>query len=138
MEAAMPAGQSRIQALQEKPLGPAAFRTFFRITEAWGLSAEEQRTLLGIPASSTFYKWKKSPPERLAPDLLERISYVFGIYKALEILLPHDTPRHGWLHRPNQHPLFGGEPPIRRMLSGQVADLYVVRKHLDAERGGWS
>lgn len=132
----MSATPSRIEALQEQPVGPAALRTFFRIAEAWELSGEEQRTLLGIPAQSTFYKWKRTPPDRLPPDMLERISYVFGIYKALRILLPRDVPEFGWLRRPNRHPLYGGRPPLERMLSGQVADLFQVRSHLDGERGG--
>jgi hypothetical protein len=134
----MRAGESRERGVEQAPVGPAALRTFFRIAEAWSLSPDEQKTLLGIPSSSTYYKWKKTPPERLSPDLLERLSYLFGIYKALEILLPRDTPKHGWLRRPNDHPLFGGRPPLQRMLSGLVSDLYVVRRYLDAERGGWS
>ena len=126
------------QTPQERPLGTGALRTFFRIAELWGLPAEEQKTLLGIPSSSTYYKWKKDPPDRISPDLLERLSYLLGIYKALEILLPHDTPKQGWLQRPNAHPLFGGQPPMKRMLTGLVSDLYLVRRYLDAERGGWS
>jgi hypothetical protein len=27
---------------------------------------------------------------------------------------------------------------LERMLSGQVADLFVVRQYLDAQRGGWA
>ena len=27
---------------------------------------------------------------------------------------------------------------FRRMLSGQMGDLYVVRQYLDAQRGGWA
>jgi hypothetical protein len=138
MEITMPTLQPRVRELADRNLGPAAFRTFFRIAGAWGLDVEEQKTLLGITSSSTFYKWKKSPPPRLGPDLMERISYVLGIYKALQILLPDPHLADGWVRRPNAHPLFGGQPPLERMLSGQVADLYVVRAHLDGERGGWS
>jgi uncharacterized protein (DUF2384 family) len=132
----MSAMQSHMEAMQQKPVGPAAMRTFFRIAEAWELTSEEQRTLLGIPAASTFYKWRKTPPARLSPDLLERLSYIFGIYKALQILLPDARLADAWLSRPNLHPLFGGRAPKERMLSGRVADLYVVRKHLDGVRGG--
>lgn len=133
----MSALPSRIQELQEQPVGPAAIRTFLGIARAWDLSVDEQRALLGVPAS-TYYKWKKDPPARLTPDLLERLSYLFGTYKALRILLPDDRLANGWVKRPNLHPVFGGRPPLERMLSGHTADLYEVRKHLDAERGGWS
>ena len=117
--------------------GGAAFRTFFRIAEDWGLTPDEQMTLLGIPARSTYYKWRHDPPARLSPDLLERLSYLFGIYKDLQVLLPEAEAADGWLRRPNAAPLFGGGSALERMLSGRVADLYVVRQYLDAERGGW-
>lgn len=127
--------QSQLQQVVREPVGGPALRTFFRIAEAWGLGPEEQRVILGIPSPSTFYKWRKEPPARLSPDMLERLSYVFGIYKALRILLK-DALADEWVRRPNASPLFGGRAPIDRMLSGHVADLYVVRQHLDAERGG--
>jgi hypothetical protein len=137
MEAPVAAALPRIQTLADQDIGPAALRTFFRIAEAWRLGPDEQKRLLGMTSTSTFYKWKKEPPARLSPDLLERLSYVFGIYKSLQILLPDERLADRWIRQPNLHPLFAGEPPLSRMLSGQVADLYVVRRHLDAERGGW-
>ena len=76
--------------------GPA-LRTFFRIADLWGLSADEQMTLLGLTAKSTFYKWKKNPSTVLPRDTLERISYVVGIYKALQILLPDKRAADGWM-----------------------------------------
>jgi hypothetical protein len=39
------------------------------------------------------------------------------------------------VRKPNTAPPFGGRSALERMLSGQVADLYVVRQYLDAERG---
>ncbi len=117
--------------------GPA-LRTFFRIAELWGLSAEEQMTLLGITARSTFFKWKKDADAILPKDTLERISYVLGIYKALQILLPDEKAADAWVKRVNEAPLFAGRSALDRMLSGQVADLFVVRQYLDAQRGGWA
>jgi hypothetical protein len=116
-------------------LGAPALRTFFRIADAWGLSGEQARTLLGNPPRSTFYEWKKQGPASLPRDTLERISYLFGIYKALQILLPDAHAADAWVRKPNQAPLFGGRPALERMLSGNVADLYVVRQYLDAWRG---
>lgn len=125
------------KAVDPESAGGPAFRTFFRIAELWGLSADEQMKLLGIPARSTYYKWRHDPPGRLSPDLLERLSYIFGIYKDLQVLLPEPEVADGWLRRANTAPLFGGASALERMLSGRVADLYVVRQYLDAERGGW-
>lgn len=117
--------------------GPA-LRTFFRIAELWNLSADEQMTLLGITARSTFFKWKKDADAILPKDTLERISYVLGIYKALQILLPDEKAADAWVKRTNEAPLFAGRSALDRMLSGQVADLFVVRQYLDAQRGGWA
>ncbi len=94
-------------------------------------------TLLGLSAPSTFFKWKKDPNVALPRDALERISYILGIYKALQILLPDEQAADDWIKRPNSATPFGGRSALDRMLSGQVADLYVVRQYLDAQRGGW-
>lgn len=120
-------------------LSQAALKAFFRITEnAWRLDSREQMTLLGLRAPSTFYKLKKEKKGILSQDTLERISYILGIYKDLQILLPDRKAADAWIKKPNAAPLFGGRAALDRMLSGQVGDLYVVRKYLDAQRGGWA
>lgn len=116
----------------------AALRTFFRIAELWGLTAEQQMRLLGSPARSTYFRWKKHGAEQLPRDTLERISYVLGIYKALQILLPDPAAADAWVRKPNAAAPFGGRPALERLLSGNVADLYVVRQYLDAQLGGWA
>ena len=123
-------------AQSEKDLAGPALRTFFRITEAWGLKAGEEIILLGDPPSSTFFQWKKHKTGSLSRDVMERISYVLGIYKALQILLPQPERADAWVKRPNEAPLFGGRSALERMLSGNVADLFVVRSYVDAQRGG--
>ncbi len=114
--------------------GPG-LRAFFRIAEAWGLGVEEQITLLGSPGRSTYFKWKREGAAALPRDVLERISYILGIYKALQILLPDAAAADAWVRRPNQATPFGGRSALERMLSGNVSDLYLVRQYLDAERG---
>lgn len=125
-------------AVDRKGLSGPALRTFFRIADLWGLSVDEQMTLLGVTARSTFFKWKRAPDAVLPKDTLERISYILGIYKALQMLLPDPAAADQWIRQPNDAPLFAGRPALERMLSGQVADLFVVRQYLDAERGGWA
>ncbi len=129
-------------ALQGKPMpneataaGAAGLRAFARIAEAWQLSIAEQLTLLGLSSRSTYFKWRKEPVVRLPRDTLERISYLLGIYKALQVLLPDTRAADDWVRRPNDAPLFGGKSAQDRMLSGNVADLYIVRQYLDAQRG---
>jgi hypothetical protein len=116
----------------------AALRTFFNIACAWRLDAEQAMALLGLSSRSTYFKWKNNPEgARLSRDTIERLSYIFGIYKALQTLLPKPASADTWVHRPNAAAPFGGKSALERMLAGQVADLYVVRQYLDAQRG-WS
>lgn len=114
--------------------GPA-LRSFFRLSGHWKLRAAEQRKLLGDPPESTFYKWKREQDGSLGRDTLERISYLLGIWKSLQILFPDPAQADAWLRKPNAAPLFGGHSALERMLSGNVADLFVVRQYLDAQRG---
>jgi hypothetical protein len=124
--------------IDRRGLSGPGLRTFFRIAEQWGLSVEEQMRLLGLTARSTYFKWKRDPNVTLSRDTLERISYVLGIYKALQILLPDPRAADEWVKRPNAATPFGGRSALDRMLSGQVADLFIVRQYLDAQRGGWA
>src|SRR6187455_2818519 len=89
-------------------LGGPALRGFFAIADAWGLKSAEARRLLGDPPESTFYKWKKQRDGAPGRDVIERISYVLGIFKALQILFPDPTRADAWIRRPNGAPAFGG------------------------------
>ncbi|HET6632405.1 MAG TPA: MbcA/ParS/Xre antitoxin family protein [Rhodanobacteraceae bacterium] len=131
----MPAVRQRREPLAPRELAGPALRSFFRIAAKWGLSAEQERVLLGSPGRSTYFRWKKERDGALPKDALERISYLLGIYKALHILFPDDAQADGWVKRPNAAPLFGGCSALERMLGGQVGDLYLVRHYLDAQRG---
>lgn len=114
----------------------AALRAFFRIAEIWKLPPEQQMTLLGQESKSTYYLWRKNQTGSLSRDTVERLSYVIGIYKALQILLPEQSLADDWLHRPSSAAPFRGRAPLDRLLSGNMSDLYVIRQYLDAERGG--
>jgi hypothetical protein len=109
---------------------------FFRIADAWGLSTSEQQALLGV-GKSTLAVWRSGKVKAgLDATVLERLSYVFGIYGALQILLPIPERADAWIRRPNSAPLFGGASALKRMLGGQVADLFAVHAYLNAQRGG--
>src|SRR6218665_1988769 len=132
MEKAM-ATVSPAHAPSRKDLSGPALRTFFRIAEAWGLKEQEQMRLLGLDNRSTFQSWKRGDVSAIPRDALERISYVMGIYKGLQMLVPATADN--WVRKPNKSPLFGGRSALERMTSGKVADLYVVRQYIDAQRG---
>jgi hypothetical protein len=117
--------------------GPA-IRTFFHIAQAWNLSNEEQRGLLGWPPESTFFKYKGGNPGTLSFDMLTRLSLVLGIYKDLHILYPEPDLADRWVKLPNSNPLFGGQPALSLMVGGGIDGLYQVRRLLDSRRGGWN
>jgi hypothetical protein len=119
----------------EPDLEGPALRAFFRIAEEWDLRVIEQRKLLGDPPESTFFKWKRQRGGAIGRDTLERISYLLGIWKNLQILFPDGVRANAWVRRPNNALPFGGGTALQRMLSGNVADLYEVRRYLDAQRG---
>lgn len=118
-----------------RELATPALRAFFRISERWDLTNDQERQLLGSPGRSTFYRWKRDLSGQVPHDVLERISYILGIYKALHLIFGNGQQADGWIRRSNAAPLFGGGSALDRMLGGQVADLYVVRQYLDAQRG---
>jgi len=131
-EAAFPATPVDAQALPPGPL----LRTFFNIADAWQLDRATTMTLLGTDSTTTYSNWKRSPDTaRLRTDTLERLSYVFGIYKALQLLLPNKEAADSWVYKPNDATLFGGKPAIERMTTGFIVDLAKVREYLDAMRG---
>ncbi len=133
-----PLAATPVPKLDRRKQSPVALRAFFRIADLWKLTVDEQMKLLGLTTRSTFFNWQKDPEVSVPKDTLERISYILGIYTALQILLPNDKAADGWIKRPNTNPLFGGKSALDRMLSGQVADLFTVRQYLDAQRGGWA
>ena len=128
-----------VSQVASRDMAAAGLRAFFNIARDWGLNTDAQMVLLGSPGRSTFFKWKAAPERAdLKRDTLERLSYLLGIYKALQILLPDTAAADAWVSKPNQAALFGGKSALERMLAGNVADLLAVRQYLDAQRGGWA
>ncbi len=115
----------------------AGLRAFFAIADRWGLTTDEAIALLGHPSRATYFNWKKGDVRHVAHsfDLASRLSYVLGIFKALEILYERPELADRWIRQPNQ--AFGGQSAIERMRAGHMVDLAAVRTYLDSVRGGW-
>ncbi|MGH8443748.1 MAG: antitoxin Xre-like helix-turn-helix domain-containing protein [Solimonas sp.] len=113
-------------------------RQTLSIANAWKLGQAELGRLLGA-TPRTLQRWRDQANDEgrleLSGDTVERMSYLLGIHKALTILLPTPDNQPLWLRNANSEPQFNGQPPLERMLSGQVADLYVIRHYLDGARG---
>src|SRR5215831_4767402 len=135
--AAIPVDRRRDPEVRRQMSGPA-IRTFFNVVEAWKLTNEEQRALLGWPSESSFYNYKAGKIAALSYDTLMRISLVLGIYKDLQILYPEPDLADRWIKLPNSNPLFGGRPAMSLMIEGGMDALYQVRRLLDGRRGGWN
>tara|TARA_R110000787_G_scaffold86198_1_gene183783 strand:- start:5671 stop:6060 length:390 start_codon:yes stop_codon:yes gene_type:complete len=106
--------------------------TILRIFRQWNLSEQQQVTLLGLGDGQALALLSQQPEEMLLDrHFLERSSYVLGIYKVLQALLPDADIADAWLNKPNDNPLFNGTAPLQRMLSGRIDDLAAVRKHLE-------
>jgi hypothetical protein len=112
----------------------AGLRAFFRIMAAWGVDNREAMVLLGRPARATFFRWKKGEVAGAPFDTVQRISYVVGIYKALQVLYSDAAMADAWMRRANE--AFGGQSALDRMTGGDVTDLAAVRDYLDAVCAG--
>ncbi len=115
---------------------PRAMAGFFGIMALWGVGNEPARAMLGGPPPRTFFAWKSGRVKTVPADVVRRIGYVSGIYKALQIVYSDPAQADAWIKRPNR--FFGGQTPLERMSAGDVTDLAAVRQYLDAARAPWS
>ncbi|MGA7355240.1 MAG: MbcA/ParS/Xre antitoxin family protein [Candidatus Cybelea sp.] len=120
---------------ERKRLGPSALKAFFNIVKLWRLRDEDAMRLLGGMASSTYYAMKKSPRRVLDSDTMLRISYLIGIFKALNILHSKALADR-WVSLANRNPMFHGSTPLEFMIRGGIPAIQLVRRLLDARRGG--
>lgn len=114
--------------------GPAELKASLRILDHWGFARREKAKVLAVkPSTITGYQAGRIPKTIYSLDRRERISYIMGIAKALEILVGNQTQIAQWINQPTFAPPFGGQPPKKRILAGLVADLYVTRQYLDSQ-----
>lgn len=115
----------------------AGLRAFARMAEHWGLSVEQQRSLLGGLPKTTYYGLLKGSAASVSRDTLERLSLLLGIWSNLEILIPSPEAAENWMRRPHADRRFAGASPLAWMLQGTTAALVDVRRYLEGWRYGW-
>lgn len=122
---------------ERRRLSPAAMKALFKIVDRWNVSDEDARQLLGGISNGSYYQLKASPgsTKTLDQDRLERISYLIGIFKALNILYSQRLADQ-WMRLPNTNPIFAGRAPLEYILRGGQRAMDTVRRLLDARRGG--
>lgn len=115
-------------------LGPDAFaagvRTFSRIGDCWQLKREQRARLLGLADGVEFDHVLAAPERYCTDERLQRMSLVFGIWKALGTLLPDQRQADTWLSRSNTTAPFGGRPAQDLMTTGRIEDLRAVHQYL--------
>ncbi len=121
---------------ERERLSGAALKAFFNIIERWSIRDEDARELLGGVSNGPYYQMKKSQEGRtLSADELFRISYLIGIFKALNTL--HGQPlADRWVRLANSNRIFGGQTPLEFMKKGGQQAMEVVRELLEARIQG--
>lgn len=115
-------------------LGPG-LRTFFRIAEKWQISHAQQCLLLGCQDQQALDSLLDGDFAEMPRDVLVRISYFLGIYKALHTIFPNEHQADSWMIRPNSAPLFAGRSAINFVAEEGVDGLAALRKYLDEQLG---
>jgi hypothetical protein len=115
-------------------VGPA-LRSFFRLAEVWHLDEHEQMKLLGLTDNGTLRRWESGSYVDVRSETIKRISYLLGIFGAINILVPEQTHADSWMRTSNMGTPFGGRSALDRMTDGHIDDLRAVRQYLDAQLG---
>jgi hypothetical protein len=122
--------------VEQKRLSPAAIQAFVNIAKTWSLDDDQALGLLGVVTVSTFLEWKTGVEGRtLDEDTLMRISFLIGIFKALNICYGQDL-ANCWVTLPNQNPIFAGEMPVDYMIQHGQPGMAEVRRLLDGRCAG--
>ncbi len=116
-------------------LSAPGLKAFFNIMARWHVRDEDARALLGGVSNGPFYEMKRNPDRVLDADRLTRVSYLVGIFKALQILHARSLADE-WVQLPNSHPIFDGQAPLAYMMRGGLPAMQTVRRLLDARRAG--
>ncbi|MDV3252151.1 MbcA/ParS/Xre antitoxin family protein [Devosia sp. BK] len=130
----------RFSSVNRKRLSGPALRTFLNIAEDWGLSEEQRRLVLGYPSRSTYHNWMRLARDggavTLDVDALMRLSALLGVFQALGVLFATKEAGVEWLKGPHLAPVFGGQAPLALITNGSMDGITLVRRFLDAARGG--
>lgn len=132
---APPAAVDFASKAERERLSPAAVKAFLNLARRWTLRDEDARALLGGMSNGPFYEMKRNPDRTLDTDRLTRISYLIGIFKALNVLYS-EALADRWVQLPNSNPIFDGRTPLAYLIQGGLPAMHVVRRLLDARRAG--
>ena len=119
---------------ERERISSGAIRAFFNIVALWKIRDNDARRLLGGISNGAYYALKKGSDRPLDEDKLRRISYLIGIFKALNILYSEEL-ADCWMQLPNRNRIFGGKTPHEYLMRGGLSAFATVRKLLDSRQG---
>ena len=108
-------------------LSAGAALVFFNIMAAWSVKDDDARALLGGVSNGAYYALKKGEGKPLDEDRLRRISYLVGIFKALNILHGQDLADR-WMRLPNSNRIFGGGTALAYLIKGGLPAFQTLRQ----------
>lgn len=107
--------------------------------ERWNLTTEETAALLGGIEVETYKAMQQRAesglPITMTPDTVERLSLLLGIWKALQLLVPHERPdlAFAWFNKPNSSPLLQDKSIKDYLLENNTLEsFYTVRDYLNS------
>lgn len=112
----------------------SALRVFDKAAKELGLNTQERLKILNTGRSLYFTLLKEADPV-LDVDRRDRLGYFLAIYELCGRLVGSAP---GWLKAPNSAAVFGGRPPLARILGGRMEDLLATLTYLKGAYGGWA
>ena len=86
----------------------AGIETYMTISEAWGLTPEENLALFGWPSRQDFDDWMMAEDDTTPLDFEQRLPLVIGFITRCASYCPDSAQAYGWIRQPNHEPFFGG------------------------------
>lgn len=119
------------QLMADKPkFCRVAARSYISLAGVWGLRQTQAAHFLSIDEDE-YRRWIDEDYDRLAPDHLEKISCLLGIYRYLMALYSgHQDRVERWLNQDNDGCVYGGKPPFQLLDGADVSVFYKVRRDL--------
>lgn len=86
--------------MSKKSVSRVGLDTIFNIAKAWGLNENEEAAILGQPDLEALRDWKIECEPQIGNETILRMSYILGIFRAIDTLLQFlNAPTHGCASR---------------------------------------
>ena len=107
-----------------------ALKGFRHIMVQWGCTEAEQKQLLGL-SQAEFDELTADKSAEMSGQVLERISYLMGIARALDTLYPSDDRAAERIRKPTTDEPFCGLSPLAFMLADPQEGPRLTRRYFD-------